>query len=464
MAFAKVTSLVNTNSSAKAGVMFRNSTAANDMFVDMVATPGNGVSLQWRSTVGGNTSVVQVSGVPAPSAGSPVWVKLVRSTNSFTGWYSTDGATWLQVGSAVTVNMASTAPVGLAVTSRNNNLIGGATFNGVGIVSTQVTNNLDSGPGSLRQALLNAATIPGPPQTMRFTLPAGSQTINLLTPLPAIGEPLVFMLDSTQHVTIAFPSGPAWTNSSALTLNGSGTLTLRGAIEGSGDLAIGTGGALTSDHIAQSTLVIGGTPGNSATVTIAASDADGNPLNTVAASNTSAATSEMATFPRTVSPTTGSALAVETASSLTPTANSSEPRISVTVAPSPHDSSGSELVVKSNFSDSAGLMILQSSSEIGGASGLAYSVSNESEQSSSFTTTGVSSTSDASTFLERQNAILANENGELLRRDAVAAEFEDADILEWATSTPSSRLSAAAADISLLADDLLDAIGRQWRN
>jgi hypothetical protein len=278
VAFAKVTSLVNANSLAKAGVLFRNSAAANDLFVDMVATPGNGVELQWRTSAGASASLVQVSGVPAPSATSPVWVKLVRSTNSFTGWYSTDGTTWLQVGSAVTVNMASTAKVGLAVTSHNNNLIGGATLTNVGIAATQVTNNSDSGAGSLRQALLNVATIPGPPQTIRFTLPAGSQTINLLTQLPTIGQPLLLTLDSTQRVTIALPSGTTWGNSSSLTLNGAGTLTLQGAIDGTGSLTTAAGSALTANHITQASLAIGGAAGNAATVTIAPSDASGNPL------------------------------------------------------------------------------------------------------------------------------------------------------------------------------------------
>jgi hypothetical protein len=281
VAFAKITSLVNTNSSAKAGVMFRNSTAANAMFVDVVATPGNGVTMQWRTSAGASASSMQVGGVPAPSASSPVWVKLVRSTNNFTGWYSTDGTNWQQVGSAVTVNMANTATVGLAVTSRNNNLIGGATLTDVGIVTTQVTNNSDSGTGSLRQALLNAATIPGPPQMIQFALPAGSQTISLLSPLPAIAQPLVLTLDSTQHVTIAF--GKTWSNNSSLSLSGGGTLTLGAAIDGTGNLTIAAGSALTINHIVQNTLAIGGAAGNAATVIIAPSDASGNPL-TVAGS------------------------------------------------------------------------------------------------------------------------------------------------------------------------------------
>ena len=370
-AFAKVTSLVNTNPSAKAGVMFRNSTAANDMFVDMVATPGNGVSLQWRSSAGGNTNSVQVSGVPAPSASSPVWLKLVRSTNSFTGWYSTDGVTWQQVGSTVTVNMASTAQVGLAVTSRNNNLIGGATFTNAGIVTTQVTNNLDSGPGSLRQALLNAAMIPGPPQTIRFSLPTGSQTINLVSQLPAVVQPTVLMLDSTQHLTIDFSSGTTWDNFSSLSLSGSGTLTLQGAIDGAGNLTIGAGAALTANSITQNTLVIGGVAGNAATVTIDPSDASGNSLTAVLASP--AVNSEVSGgHSSSASPVIAPA-AAPTRIALTKTAHRVLPASQFAIATGVEDSMSWPSIAQLKASQS--ICSQQSPSELSGASDLAASPS-----------------------------------------------------------------------------------------
>jgi hypothetical protein len=122
------------------------------------------------------------------------------------------------------------------------------------------------------------------------------------------------------------------------------------------------------------------------------------------------------------------------------------------------------LAINSNSSDSTGLIALQSSSEIVGASDPFYSVSNESERSSLLTTTGLVSTSDATTFLDRQTAVVATGIGELFDRDAVAAASADADVLEWAASTPAARSSAADADLSLISDDLLDAIGRQWQN
>src|SRR2546421_3685168 len=48
-AIVKVNSVGNTDPWAKAGLMFRGSAAAGDTFADMVITPGQGVSFQWRA-------------------------------------------------------------------------------------------------------------------------------------------------------------------------------------------------------------------------------------------------------------------------------------------------------------------------------------------------------------------------------------------------------------------------------
>ena len=54
VAIARVTSQDFTDTWAKAGVMFRDSTDADSMFAMTVITPGNGVSFQWRSAAGGS--------------------------------------------------------------------------------------------------------------------------------------------------------------------------------------------------------------------------------------------------------------------------------------------------------------------------------------------------------------------------------------------------------------------------
>jgi hypothetical protein len=127
---AEVTSLTNTNSGAKAGVMLRNGTAANAAFVDMVVTPGSGVTFQWRTSAGRAASSTSVAGVTAP-----VWVKVTRSGSSFAGYYSTDGVTWKQVGTTKTITMSSTTQAGLAVTAHDNTKLATATLTNVSVSS-----------------------------------------------------------------------------------------------------------------------------------------------------------------------------------------------------------------------------------------------------------------------------------------------------------------------------------------
>jgi autotransporter-associated beta strand protein len=62
----------------------------------------------------------------------------------------------------------------------------------------------------------------------------------------------------------------------------SGTNQVVGNIDGSGSTQVNAGSDLTANHIIQSALVIGGAGGNPALVTIAASDASGDPLDSLA--------------------------------------------------------------------------------------------------------------------------------------------------------------------------------------
>jgi hypothetical protein len=152
---ARVTALDNTDPWAKAGVMFRNGAAAGAMFADVVLTPGNGVSFQWRNTTGGNADSVQVGGITGP-----VWVKLTRSGNNFSGFYSVDGVTWIQIGTTQTINMAATAAVGLAVTSHNNSALANATFDSVNVSALPAgwTNGDIGSPGQAGSASYAAST------------------------------------------------------------------------------------------------------------------------------------------------------------------------------------------------------------------------------------------------------------------------------------------------------------------
>jgi hypothetical protein len=142
----------------------------------------------------------------------------------------------------------------------------------------KITTTNDSGAGSLRQALLDAGQLPGQTHTLQFALPTGPQTINLLSALPSVSDPTVLSLDATQNVTVALSSGTSWNNNATMTLAGAGILSIRGGIEGTGNLTITAGSNLTAGHLIQNALVIGGTAGSFGRMTIGTSDASGNPL------------------------------------------------------------------------------------------------------------------------------------------------------------------------------------------
>ena len=126
---AYVASQQITDAWAKSGVMFRNDTSAGSAFAAIVATPGNGISFVWRTSAGAQAQQVN-TGSPA----APVWLKLVRSDNNFSGYYSTDDVSWIQVGSTQNASIAAPALAGLAVCSHNNGTSSTAAFNNVSVL------------------------------------------------------------------------------------------------------------------------------------------------------------------------------------------------------------------------------------------------------------------------------------------------------------------------------------------
>jgi len=124
----RVVSLTNTDPWAKAGVMIRESLDANARHALVAVTQGNGVAFQRRTETSGtsaNTSGASVS--------APYWVRLTRSGNSFSAFQSPDGSTWTQIGSAVTIAMASSVYVGLALTSHDNAVLATVQFDSLSI-------------------------------------------------------------------------------------------------------------------------------------------------------------------------------------------------------------------------------------------------------------------------------------------------------------------------------------------
>jgi fibronectin type 3 domain-containing protein/regulation of enolase protein 1 (concanavalin A-like superfamily) len=122
---ARVVSLDNTHSNAKAAVMIRESLAANSRHALADVEPSSGIEFLWRTDTGGTTTASVVGGQTAPN-----WVRLTRTNNTFTASWSTDGNSWSQIGSA-SITMSNGTYVGLAVCSHNNGTLCSAGFDNV---------------------------------------------------------------------------------------------------------------------------------------------------------------------------------------------------------------------------------------------------------------------------------------------------------------------------------------------
>ena len=119
----RVASQANTNSWAKSGLMFRASLDSNAQNVLVAVTPGFGVQMTYRGGTGANTNQAGIVGGPK----APYWVRLTRAGNTFTGFMSSDGVNWRQVGS-VNVIMPATVFGGLTVLAHNNQALNVSTF------------------------------------------------------------------------------------------------------------------------------------------------------------------------------------------------------------------------------------------------------------------------------------------------------------------------------------------------
>jgi autotransporter-associated beta strand protein len=224
---AQVSSLEATNGLAKGGVVIRESLDANARQAVMVVSATNGIFWQYRQNVGG--SGVVVAGPTSQVA--PVWVKVVRAGNTFTGSWSADGITWTEVG-GITIAMGSSALVGLASTSAVGTLLNRTEFTNVSV---------DAAPAMVTSGTLSATTtLLGTPSTSTAVAVTGTK----LTATVVATAPAGFELSSdgvTFGSTAAFiPTGGAV----------SGTLSVRlsaAAAVGtySGSVLIASAGATT---------------------------------------------------------------------------------------------------------------------------------------------------------------------------------------------------------------------------
>lgn len=136
---ARVASMERTSGDAKAGLMFRESSAPDARNVFMLALPammaadgtvsGKGSRLQYREKRTDNLTAFSdlTSARPGVLDAPPLWLRLVRKGALFQGFVSADGADWKKDGE-VMMALPPELAVGLAVTSHANTNAGIGVF------------------------------------------------------------------------------------------------------------------------------------------------------------------------------------------------------------------------------------------------------------------------------------------------------------------------------------------------
>ena len=126
---AKISSLQDTGTSSRIGVMIRDTLAPNSKEIFMGMTGTNTYRWDRRTTTGGSTSSTNSSTGTVPNT----WLRLVRSGATITAYRSTDGTTWTSVGSTTNTTFASTCYIGLAVGSGSTTTLNTSQFSNVSV-------------------------------------------------------------------------------------------------------------------------------------------------------------------------------------------------------------------------------------------------------------------------------------------------------------------------------------------
>ena len=192
---ARVASIEQMHQWSKAGVMIRSALTAGSSHAFMLGSAAKGWAFQRRLVAGGSSV-----NTPGSFANPPGWVKLVRSGDTFRGYESIDGSTWVLVGTE-TIQMAPTVYVGLAVTSHNSQRAARATFTNVTVAPTQPANQ----PPTVTLIGPASGTTYTAPATVTFQATAGD-TDGTISRVDFYAGAQLILSDTTS------PYGATWNN------------------------------------------------------------------------------------------------------------------------------------------------------------------------------------------------------------------------------------------------------------
>ena len=114
----RVSSIKNSNSNAKTGVMFRKNLDPGSPYVFLNLTPSNQIFLQQRTAQSASSSNVATS----VSQSAPYWLRIYNKGNKYVSYISDNGDDWTKMDS-VTMALGTNPYVGIAYTTHNNSVL-----------------------------------------------------------------------------------------------------------------------------------------------------------------------------------------------------------------------------------------------------------------------------------------------------------------------------------------------------
>lgn len=234
---ARLVSFTSTDSSAKAGIVFRETTHTGSRYSAIYLLRKGDAWAQHKTATSGGSNNVNFFSASSTGRGIPEWIRLVRQGDSFTCYYSENGNTWSELGSS-RINLLGGAElsVGFAVAPRTGNSSATAVFDNISFLTPQQawrqtnfggTSNTGSAANSADpdfdgyNNLLEYALASTP--TAAASVPAISTDLVLTEPDPAkhleitfnrIVDPLLlYAVEATDNLTE--PWATLWTSTGA---------------------------------------------------------------------------------------------------------------------------------------------------------------------------------------------------------------------------------------------------------
>ena len=128
---ARLASFTSTDSSAKAGLIFRETTLAGSRYSTIHLLRSGAVNFQHKTATAGSSTNVNFFSGTGGSVGVPEWLRLIRQGDTFTLSYSSNGITWTDLSTRTNVMTGAALSVGLVVAPRTGNTIATATFDNI---------------------------------------------------------------------------------------------------------------------------------------------------------------------------------------------------------------------------------------------------------------------------------------------------------------------------------------------